>query len=187
MRIKTLLIVVLTVVATGVLSGCLWAPELDGVRKDIESQVPGAEFKKEFAISLGPIALALARGIVGLIPDTEEARAYLKQIRRVKLAVYDVEKMPPGAEIEMPERLTKLIEKDDWDLAARVREDGENVWLLYREKGDKVEEIYVVALDERELVLVRVSGHIDRLLALAMEDELDVPPELFFTFISDLL
>lgn len=79
------------------------------------------------------------------------------EIRRVKLAVYNVEKMPPGADIEMPKRLTKLLEKDDWDLAARIREDD-------------------------ELVLVRASGHIDRLLALAMENELDVPPELLFKY-----
>ena len=61
-------IIFITAIAVIVItcSGCLWAPELDGVRKDIQQQLPGASFHREFALSVGPITLGLARTIVPL-------------------------------------------------------------------------------------------------------------------------
>lgn len=152
------------------LSGCLWAPELDRVRSEIEQQLPGSSFKREFAISLGPVTLGLARAIIRFVPDAAEARSYLQDVRSVKVAVYEAEDMPQDFNIQMPGKLESLLRNDGWEIAARVRENNQSVWVLYREKDDELEDVYVVALESNELVLVRARGNLDSLIAKAMRE-----------------
>ena len=153
-------------------SGCLWAPELDSVRKDIERQLPGSSFNREFALSLGPVSMAIARAIVRFVPEAKEARQYLGDIRSVKIAVYEVQNAPADAQLHMPNKLHKLIKDDEWEIAVKVKEPGENVWLAYRTRETAIKEIYVVVLSDDELVLVRAEGDIDRLAVKAMRDHM---------------
>ncbi|MFQ5511206.1 MAG: DUF4252 domain-containing protein [Candidatus Krumholzibacteriia bacterium] len=152
-------------------SGCLWAPELDRVRREIQGQLPGSRFKKEFAITLGPLSLGLARSAVRFVPDAREARAYLKEIRKVKLAVYKVEDIPSSVRVQAPAQLQELLERD-WELAARINDDGERVWILYREHKGVVREIYVVVLSDDELVMIRAKGRIDRIVERAVQEHM---------------
>jgi hypothetical protein len=162
------------IVLVSMSSGCLWAPELDRVRRELQGQLPGVEFKKEFAITLGPLSLGLVRGITGFVPDAREANTYLKEIRRVKLAVYKVDDFPRQSKVAVPTQLQKLLEKRDWELAAKINEQDERVWVLYKEKNDVVREIYVVVLSRDELVMVRAEGRIDRLMEKAVKNHVDV-------------
>jgi hypothetical protein len=169
---RTLLMISIAVVVVSC-SGCLWAPELDGIRKDIERQLPGASFQREFALSLGPITLGLARTIVRLVPDAAEAREYLDDVRSVRVAVYEVANLPAEPILETPTRLASLVEEDGWEIAARVNQQDENVWLLYRAENDSIKDIYFVVLSDEELVLVRAHGNIERLARKAMRDHVN--------------
>ena len=156
-------------------SGCLWAPELDRVQRELKEQLPGVDFKKEFAISLGPLSLGLARSVVRFVPDGHEAHTYLKEIRRVKIAIYNVNNLPRHEEVAVPDKLRELLENDDWEQAVRVSDHGQWGWVLYRAKEDTVREIYVVVLSDHELVMVRAEGRIDRILRQAVRNHVDSP------------
>lgn len=153
-------------------SGCLWAPDLDRVRAEIENQLPGTRFHKEFALSLGPVTLGLARVVTAVAPHADLAKRYLRDIRRVKVALYTLENAPSSLHLRTPERLDALLEDGEWEMAVRVREKhGEAVWVLYRaDDDDTVKEVYVVALTGDELVLVRAAGNIERLMATAVKE-----------------
>ena len=164
--------------ALSLLSGCLWAPELDRVRKDIEDQIPGAEFKKDFALSLGPVSLGFARLVTGFVPDAHEARGYLEEIRSVKVAIYEAKNIPADVSLRMPSKLQHLLEKNGWELAIKAKERDESVWILFRTKGDAIRDMYIVVLDEEELVLVRAGGRLDKLFEKAMNEHLDLKDDL---------
>lgn len=170
--------VTIILLVTVLAPGCLWAPELDHVRKDIESQIPGAVFNREFAISLGPLSLGLLRLVAALAPVEDDERAYLKDISKVKVAVYEIDNMPREPRIEVPRRLRKLLDDKGWDIAVRMRDDGETVWVLYKARDDEVRQMYVVVMDEEELVLARVEGHLDRLFERAVSERFDLPGDL---------
>ncbi len=157
------------------LTGCLWAPELDSVRKDIERQIPDAHFEKEFAISLGPISLGLARTIIRFVPDDDvhEAREYLGDLSKVQIAVYEVDHIPRGAELKTPRKLESLLD-EGWEMAIKARDHGESLWVMYRLDDDEIREVYIVVLDPDELVLVKVRGRLDRLFAKVMEEHGDL-------------
>ena len=99
------------------------------------------------------------------------AGRYLRDIRRVKVAIYKVEHLPQFEALRTPAHLTALLESDDWELAVHVHEKhDEAVWVLCRADDDSLREVYVVALTDDELILVRASGNIERLVAKAMKD-----------------
>jgi hypothetical protein len=151
-------------------SGCLWAPDLAMVRRDIERQLPGASFEKEVELSLGPVSLAFARLATRLVPDAREASSYLRDVSRIQLAVYNTDRIPSTGSVEMPERLKRIQELDDWEMAVRIRDEDEVGWVLYRVDDDAIKELYVVILDDDELVMVKAEGRLERLVARALSE-----------------
>ena len=172
--------VLITAIMITMLSGCLWAPGLDSVRKEIQAQIPGSHFDREFAISLGPVSLTLARVIVGMVDDDDakEAHGYLKEISKVKVAIYDAYDIPRDINLTMPSRLGKLMDEKGWEMAVKVRDDEDNVWILYKEEEEVVRNIYVIVLSSDELVLVQAEGNLDRLFEKAMSEHVDFRKDL---------
>ena len=173
-RAPVLIVIALLIAAGGTSSGCLWTPELANVRRDIERQIPQARFDKEIELSLGPLSLAFARLVTRFVPDAREARSYLRDVRRIQIAVYNAQDLPPTSGVEMPAALRELQEHG-WVTAVRVRDGEELVWILYRLDKESVRELYVVALDHEELVLVRATGRLESLVARALQESGDTP------------
>jgi hypothetical protein len=149
--------------------GCVWTPELNEVKRDIAHQIPGATFDREVSVSVGPGGIALARAVASFVPGAGEARTWLKDVSRVQVAVYDVNYDGWARNVPTPSRVSELLD-DGWELAARVREPDQSVWVLCRVDDESVRELFVVSLDQRELVLVKVKGRLERLIARALTD-----------------
>jgi len=169
-RALTLIAIVLLIAVAGAASGCLWAPDLAMVRKDIERQLPGVSFDKEIELSLGPVSLAFARMLTRVTPEAQDASGYLRDVSRIELAVYNTQDMPPAGKVTMPERLQKMTDSEGWELAVKVRDDDELAWVLYRMDGEAVRELYVVVVSDDELVMVKAEGKLERLVARALSD-----------------
>jgi hypothetical protein len=169
-RKLTPIVIVLLLAVAVVSSGCLWAPDLAMVRKDIERQIPGANFEKEIELSLGPITMSFARLLTRLVPDAREATGYLQDVRRIELAVYNADHVPPTSTVTMPEKLRKMTAGDDWELAVKIRDDDELMWVMYRIDDETIKELYVVMLDKDELLMVKAEGNLERLVARALSD-----------------
>jgi hypothetical protein len=150
--------------------GFVTAPDLDRLRKDFEEQIPGVEFEKEVTLSLGPIALFAVKSVLKAAGVENEVSDYLGGLRRVRLAVYESRNLPPKFDVRFPKSLRQRLERGDWHLVVKVREAGDAAWVFCRQKGDSVDGIYVVALDENELVLVRADGRLERALMKAIHD-----------------
>jgi len=170
-RQKPALAVIVLVCLVFSTSGCVWTPELSRVASELERQLPDAKFDKEFALSLGPMALGFAKLVSGMVGDDDvrHARAYLKEVSRVQVAVYETRDMPSMSNLRMPSRL-KDLEDRGWETAVKVREEDEAVWVMYRIDGESIRELYVVVLSDDELVLVKATGNLDRIMARALID-----------------
>ena len=154
------------------LTGCLFSREIANTRRDIERAHPDLRLEKQIVLNLGPLSLSMVRWMAGLAgdPDAEMAIEYLKDVRRVKVGIFRA---------EQPDDVRALGEKgfgfeDGWEVAVKTTQDDERVWVLYKENPETVRDLYVVVLSEEELVLARVRGNLDRLLARVMEDHVDL-------------
>lgn len=175
-KTRTRVIAALAVLAaiTSASAGCMWAPELAQVCRDIERQIPGSSFDKEFSVSLGPVSLAFARLMTGLVPEARQARGYLGDVSRIQVAVYEASHVQSIGEVRMPMRLARLAE-EGWETAVKVREDDSVIWVMYRIEDESIREMYVIVLDDSELVMVKARGNLERLAARALREAHDTP------------
>ena len=155
------------------LTGCFYSREIAHTRRDIE-RATDVDFERGVVVSLGPLSLRTLGWITGLVPeeDAQMARDYLREISRVKVGVYhtDYGFSLDGVDLASLPR----FEEKGWQVAVRFRQENEMGWVLYREHRDTVRDLYVVVLADEELVLARVQGHLNRLLARVMEDHTDL-------------
>jgi hypothetical protein len=168
-RMTKPVIILLLLVVAGMTTGCLWAPNLAIVREDLERQIPGVNFDKEIEITLGRLSLTFARLITAFVPDARDAHRYLRDVNRVELAIYNAERVIT-TNVSMPAKLKRMQEQEGWELAVRVRDSSDLVWLLYRIEDERIKEIFLVVLSDDDLVIVKAQGRLDRLVGYALSE-----------------
>lgn len=150
-------------------SGCLYSREISHVRNSIERAFPGADFDRKMVLSVGSFWMRTSSWILGMTgdQDAENISGYLSDINRVKIGVYDTENLPE-------ERGSGVLFDDlvdhGWEPAVQVRDEQGHVWILYRSHRNRIRDAFVIVLDDEQLVIARVDGHLDRLIQKAMED-----------------
>ena len=150
--------------------GCTWTPELSQIKQDIARQIPDATFDHQISLAIGPGGMALTRAAMSFVPGARDVRGWLKDVDCVQVSVYDVRERKRNTRVTTPERIEKMMD-EGWEMAARVHDDGESAWVLYRIADDSIREVFVAAFDRDELVLVKVKGKcLERLLARALSD-----------------
>lgn len=159
-------------------SGCT-SFEIFRLRNDIARQAPEADIGEGYAMSFGRISIGLARWLSGLgdDEDTDVARAILSEVRRVEFGRFDVNGSFDAAALRMPGRLRHYLEKDNWHHLATIREESEAVWVVYKE-GDagNVVDLLAVVMDEEELVLAKISGDLNAVVAAALsQQDINIP------------
>jgi hypothetical protein len=152
------------------MTGCMRSRQLEGLCDEIADQCPGAHFSKELSLSLGPISLGLVRFATGFSDKTREARQYLSGISKIELAVYKVDSRLQRNRLKLPKQLHELLEEDGWEIVVKSSEKNEAAWILFREDDGVIRDMHITALDNHELVMIRVSGRLNELFDKAMED-----------------
>lgn len=153
------------------LTGCFFSREIAGTRRQIERAYPDLKLERQIVVNLGPISLRTLRWLSGMIPDEEMDMAsdYMRDISRVKVGVY--KSANPAALDAFNADMIRF--DDDWTTAVKTRDDDSRIWVLYREGGETVRDLYVVVLGDDDLAIARIRGNLNRLLARVMEDHVD--------------
>lgn len=156
------------------LSACTATPAPEEIRGQLERELPGTHFEPEEHIRLGRFSLALVRGILNMVDDedsdVDQARKIMAGLRRVDVATYRVTALPELDDRVLSPLLDRL-HRGGWQTVVRARESGSHAWILTRgEAGEVFAHLFVVSLERDELVIVRLDGHLDRVLAEAIAD-----------------
>lgn len=166
--------IVITALALGLIvimgAGCLWTPDLDRVQRMVARQIEPATMKTEVKLSLGSTALSLAKLITVFADVDEEARSYLSHIDHVDINVQEISGLSSVRDVEWPDDVMKRLEAEGWEILVKAREDDEIVFVLYKPHRNTIRQMYVMALSLDELVLVRIEGRLDAMMAQAMGD-----------------
>ena len=154
-------------------SGCIYSREIQHTRREIERANPELDLDRQISANVGPVTLRFARWITSRVDD-EDARLaskYLRDIRRVKVGVYNVR--TPDVRLGGVSELRRF-NRPGWELAASIREDGENTWISYRERRGKITDVYAIVHSDDELVIARLSGRLTRMVEEAIRDHTDL-------------
>ncbi len=155
------------------LSGCLFSREIANTRRNIERAYPDLRLERQIVLNLGPMSLRTLRWIAGMVSgeEVEMAARYLRDVSRVKVGVYRSEN--PFALDAFD--VSRVRFDEGWKAAVKTQDDDSRVWVLYRDEGDTVRDLYVVVLDDEDLAIARVRGNVGRLLTRVMKDHVDLP------------
>ncbi len=151
-------------------AGCLWTPDLDQVQRMVARQIEPATMKTEVRLSLGPGALSLARLVTVFADVDPEARSYLAHIDHVDINVQKISGLSSVKDVDWPDDVMKRLEAEGWEILVKARENDEIVFVLYKPHRNTIRQMYVMALSLDELVLVKIDGSLDAMMAQAMED-----------------
>ena len=153
------------------LSGCVVSREISQVRNDIEDEFPGARFDKQVVLSIGPGLFRTLGWIARQANDEDAYRAaeYISEMRRVKVGVYRTEHLPDGGTPDLDS--LRRFERNGWMTAAKVHDDDEHVWVMYRERYNEIRDMFILVLDSSDLVIVRVEGDLNDIVERAAADE----------------
>jgi len=150
-------------------AGCSGAPSVGQVRWEIQRRFPEARFEPEAHIHLGRISLGLIRGIVRMVPGKVEGQEILNEIHSVEVASYKVHGLPNLDRIPSHTGFEERLARDGWSMAVRTREQDSRAWIFFRgDEGGAMRNLFVVALEDDELTMVRVDGRLDRVVAEAI-------------------
>jgi hypothetical protein len=156
-------------ILAAITSGCMRFNEMTALRRDIAEQTD-ARFETGVAFSLGSGMTQTASWITRHVDDSDAylvSRA-LRDVRRIKGAVHPLDEA--GDLDALDARTLPHFTRHGWELALKTVDHGDVSWVFYRERRGSVRDIYTVVLTDSELVLVRVQGHLNALLDLAIEE-----------------
>lgn len=159
-------------------SGCVMhARTLETTRFGLERELPGARFDSELQLKLGRVSLGLVRRLASLADDEDvEELGILRDIRRVELAVYRTESLPSIRETAFAIPRERNLRKKGWKTAVRAVSADSASWVLFLEQQGEIRGLLVGALDDDELVLVKIHGDIQGIFERLMEEHvLDLP------------
>jgi Domain of unknown function (DUF4252) len=130
---------------------------------------------REFALSLGPVPLSLARLFVHDDPDLAPL---LRDLRAVRVYIYELD----GQASRVNERLLSSwtdLAGSGWESVVAVRDDGESVSVLVKtDRHDRIRGLAVMTQDESDVVMINLIGKLRPAMFNAYMAELDIeaPP-----------
>lgn len=129
------------------------------VRREVQS-VTGKEYHRSFALTVGRTGMALARWAVR---KSGEEEIPIEGIRKVEIGIYEVR---DGSADHERESGLSASHWPDWSLMVEMDGDGgKHVLVLSRAKPDgSIKRILVLVDEEDELVIVRLTGDLDRFI-----------------------
>lgn len=162
------------------LAGCMTAtPGLDGISYQLEQDLAGVRFEPEMGLKLGRVSMLLTRSLAGARVEDDEgdriASEILRGLKKVEVASYRTVALGRKAAEEgtlqglRRGRFERSLHRSGWKTLARVTEDDESVWVAYRGPEDRIRQLLVVVLEEEEMELIRLTGHLDRALQAAFQ------------------
>jgi hypothetical protein len=143
----------------------------------MERELPDARFRRQVAMSFGPVTIEAARWITRKVDDADakQVSSYADDIDRIEFGVYEIDNRPELATIKLPKRLERKLEDHEWELAAAYRETDSRGWVLYRDDGEIVKEMFVMVFAADELVLASLRGNLNDLMTKIVEDHRVIP------------
>lgn len=163
----------LTVVVLAQLSACMSFSDRSfrSTRDSLSAQMPGITLEKEFAVSFGS-------GLFNFLNVVTMDAADISDLDKVQVAVYNVDSAGRHIsfdDIDFSETLRSRGANLHWETVVKVRQDGEQVWVLVGMdlERDVLDAVSVFVLENDELVMIKVDGDLNRMIEFALRPASD--------------
>jgi len=123
-------------------------------------ELPGwTEADRVLSVSLGPSILRMARWVTDADEDPE-AEAILKNVRAIRVSVYELEGDSTRL-LKHAADTSSQLQKQGWEILVKVNEGTEQTLVMSKIIDQLMTGIVVLSIDEEEMVFVNLMGSID--------------------------
>jgi hypothetical protein len=149
------------------LSGCFHSREISQIKREVARHHPEASFDRQVVVQLGPLSLGIVGFATSFIPGEEAgvAHASLTSFSRIKFGVYNTSLT--NVELSLP--IIDRLRNTGWELVLRFQDEEQSVWLLTRERRRRLRDVYMIALTQDQLVVVKTEGDFERMIEGAFD------------------
>jgi len=172
MKLKRSLSILLLLTVSISLTGCF------GVRRSFKKmrayvfENTNIEYKKQIEFGVGAGGLMLAGMFVKLADTDEPIDKLLGQISDVQIGIYDNEKnVEFNADYKSLKNITNIMERAGWEFIVRTVNRHELTAVFVKQKDERINQLYIIAVTNEEMVLVEIHGNIDELVAIAIREK----------------
>jgi hypothetical protein len=132
-----------------------------GVEATIERKAQ-VELHRELGFKLGPLTTKIAASIL----HHEDSDQDFRDLTGIGVAVFEVTKHT-GAPTERLDARDLGVE--GWQPMIQTYSDGEQLLVLAKAGNGEIREMMVVSIEDDEVVVAKLKGHLDRLIAKTLE------------------
>jgi hypothetical protein len=169
MKAKRFIAAVLVSLVTLSSSGCFTA-DFDGIDKRLLWELREASVEKKIKFKIGPLTMSMLKAVTTFAPLEPEVKGMVRGISSIDIAVYELSNTE---EVSLSGSLSRSIAEQlgrkGWEQIVRAKEIDSMAFVFCRYDDVRIKGIYVIAMEAEELVLVKIHGRLDHVLALAME------------------
>ncbi len=173
MKKNIVTLIILATVVPFLTTGCLTVDRnFVEIRNDILSSVDG-EFVTDVQFGVGSVMLGIGSTFVKASDDDDFAAAILDDIDDVMIGVYKRKDNSTNVgDFSLLKKIDKKMMSNGFVYLVKSRTDNK-LCAVYVSKtaSEHLNKIFVVSLDEQELVIVKVRGNLDRVIAEAVKEK----------------
>ena len=150
-------------------NGCLTSNEFNYIERTIKKESHPVKVRTNFKFSFGPISLSTVRKFVNFTDEGKKANKYLTEIDNVQVGVYEIQ-TDQLYHLKIPYNVEQKLNNLGWQMFVRVKGKDEHVNLFYKQINEQLSSLYVIVLEDEELVIVEVKGKLDALIEQAIHE-----------------
>lgn len=168
---KSFLILMTIALLSFTLSGCIGVNrQFTFMKDDLLGQLSN-DYQTEVQFSVGPLALQFSSVLVAMADDEHEyTDDMLREITSVQVGVYKNE----GSRIKekYPASFNEKMNRNGWKAIVKNYDNGETTFIYINDDlSDGIKKLFVVSLNEEELVMVEVQGDLKEVIAYAVAEK----------------
>lgn len=154
--------------------GCIGVDrEFVSLRNDVMSSV-GEKFDTSIQFSVGKLGLSFASFVVNTAHDEKYVSEMIDNISNVKIGVYtrDLSSRNSNIDYSFMDRIDEQLKKKGYQFMVRSREYSEVTLIYVNNNPDEfLNDLFVINLTDEELVMVDITGKLDRVVQIALEEK----------------
>lgn len=141
------------------------------VRNDLLS-APETNFHRDVEFSLGSAGMAIARMAVKYDDKDDNAKEILNNVSRVQIGVYkNYNRFIPEERFEFFSKADSKMKNQGWQPIVKNFDKNEMNIIYVMKNDDEADKIFIVSLNRKELVMVEVSGNLEKILVAVIKDK----------------
>ncbi len=131
-----------------------------------------SQFEKEFEFSFGNVTIGMAEIALNFADVEEPIDEILSEVNSVQIGIYNSSSEEKfKSNFEELKFITNKMKNAGWDCIVRSVDRNDMVAIFVRSHDEELNQLFVIAINNDEIVLVEVLGNLHKVIEIAIREK----------------